>query len=310
VLELLLARRRRTRAVLLASGLQPAPIIDHIIELAREQRASVRQVGRAEFDSAARSAAPQGVIAYAEPLKTFAAADLLRADDSGDSRGSAAKRGLVDSGGSAVRRGLVDSGGSAVRRGLVDSGGSAVRRGLVDSGGSVVERGLVDSGGSAGGRGPTAGPRPPFLLALDGITDPRNLGAVLRTAECAGVTGVIMRSHRAVRITPTVAKAAAGAIEHLRLAVVPGLPSALRALSSKGVWTVGLDPAGKLQVHELDLAGEAVTLVLGAEGKGLSRLAAQRCDVLVSIPMRGALASLNVSAAAAVACFEIARRRD
>ncbi len=277
MLELLLARRRRTRTVLLASGLQPVPIIDHITELAREQRASVRQVSRAEFDSAARSVAPQGVIAYAEPLKTFDVAALLKAGDSDDFGGSQ---------------------------------GSAVKRGPANSQGSAVRRDPANSRGAASGHSPAAEPRPPFLLALDGITDPRNLGAVLRTAECAGVTGVIMRSHRAVRITPTVAKAAAGAIEHLRLAVVPGLPSVLRALSAKGVWTVGLDPAGKLQVHELDLAGEAVALVLGAEGKGLSRLAAQRCDVLVSIPLRGALASLNVSAAAAVACFEIARRRD
>ena len=149
----------------------------------------------------------------------------------------------------------------------------------------------------------------PFLLALDGITDPGNFGAVLRTAECAGVTGVVLRSHRSARITPTVAKAAAGAVEHLRFAVVGGIPSALRTLSSHDVWTVGLDAAGPRPLHELELAGEAVALVLGAEGRGLARLVAQRCDVLASIPMHGTLGSLNVAAAAAVACFELARRR-
>ena len=149
----------------------------------------------------------------------------------------------------------------------------------------------------------------PFLLVLDGITDPGNFGAVLRTAECAGVTGVVLPRHRSARITPTVTKAAAGAVEHLPFAVVPGIPSALRTLSSHDVWTVGLDAAGPRPLHELDLSGEAVALVLGAEGRGLSKLAAQRCDVLASIPLRGVLGSLNVSAAAAVACFEIARHR-
>ena len=149
----------------------------------------------------------------------------------------------------------------------------------------------------------------PFLLALDGITDPGNFGAILRTAECAGVTGVVLPRHRSARITPTVAKAAAGAVEHLRFAVVPGMPSALRTLSSRDVWTVGLDAAGPRPLHELELSGEGVALVLGSEGRGLSRLVAQRCDVLASIPLRGTLGSLNVAAAAAVACFEISRRR-
>ena len=146
-------------------------------------------------------------------------------------------------------------------------------------------------------------------MALDGITDPGNFGAVLRTAECAGVTGIVLPRHRSARITPTVVKAAAGAVEHLRFATVPGIPSALRTLSSRDVWTVGLDAAGPRPLHELDLGDQAVALVLGSEGRGLSRLVAQRCDVLASIPLRGALGSLNVSAAAAVACFEIARRR-
>jgi len=155
-----------------------------------------------------------------------------------------------------------------------------------------------------------AAPGRPFLLALDGITDPQNLGAVLRTAECAGVTGIVLPRHRAAAVTPTVTKAAAGAVEHLAIAPVGGLPAALERMRAAGVWVVGLDAAGDAALFDLPLAAEPVALVLGAEGRGLGRLARRRCDVVASIPLRGALASLNVAAAAAVACFEVARRRD
>ena len=155
-----------------------------------------------------------------------------------------------------------------------------------------------------------SGKRPaPFLLALDGVTDPQNLGALLRTAEIAGVTGVVLPRHRAVHVTPTVAKAAAGAVEHLPMTVVPGLPAALSRLGQLGVWTIGLEAEATDSVFELTLAGEPVALVLGAEGSGLSPLARKRCDVLAAIPQFGRLGSLNVAAAAAVACYEIARRR-
>ena len=149
----------------------------------------------------------------------------------------------------------------------------------------------------------------PFLLLLDGVTDPGNLGAVLRTAECAGVTGVVLPRHRAAHITPTVTKAAAGAIEYLSMALVPGLPAAMRTLSDRGVWTVGLDAGGPTSIYDMAVADEPLALVLGAEGSGLSRLVRERCDAVVSIPLDGVLGSLNVSTAAAVACFEIARRR-
>ncbi len=149
----------------------------------------------------------------------------------------------------------------------------------------------------------------PFLLAVDGVTDPGNLGALLRSAEGAGVSGVVLPRHRAVHITPTVAKAAAGAIEHVPMTVVGGLPAAISRLQGLGVWVVGLDMAGEGSLFELPLSDEPVMLVLGAEGKGLSRLVAQRCDVVVSIPLAGRLASLNVAAAGALACFEVARRR-
>lgn len=149
----------------------------------------------------------------------------------------------------------------------------------------------------------------PFLLALDGVTDPGNLGAVLRTADCAGVTGVVLPRHRAVHITPTVAKASAGAIEYLPMALVGGLPSAIATMKSNGVWTVGLDMAGSQSIHSLDVADGPVCLVLGSEGKGLSRLVRERCDFIASIPLRGHLESLNVASAGAIAMFEVARQR-
>jgi 23S rRNA (guanosine2251-2'-O)-methyltransferase len=153
------------------------------------------------------------------------------------------------------------------------------------------------------------GSAPPFLVAVDGVTDPGNLGALLRSAECAGVTGVVLPRHRAVHVTPTVTKAAAGAVEHLRFAVVGGLPAALQQLSAAGVWVVGLDGDGRTGLWSLPAGDGPIVLVLGAEGSGLSRLVRQRCDELVRIPLRGALGSLNVSVAGALACFEVARAR-
>lgn len=149
----------------------------------------------------------------------------------------------------------------------------------------------------------------PFLIGLDGVTDPNNLGAVLRTALGAGATGAILPRHRAAHITPSVTKAAAGAVEHLPIALAPGLPSAIQRLQSHGVWVVGLDADAPASVFDLRVADGPVCLVFGAEGAGLSRLARQRCDLLVSIPQAGPLDSLNVAAAAAVACFEVARVR-
>jgi 23S rRNA (guanosine2251-2'-O)-methyltransferase len=154
-----------------------------------------------------------------------------------------------------------------------------------------------------------AGGPPPFLVALDGVTDPHNLGAIIRTAESAGATGLVLTRHRAAHVTPTVTKAAAGAIEYLPIAVVPGLPAALQELQSRGVWTVGLAGDAPQTVFDLPVADGPVCLVLGAEGTGLSRLVRQRCEIVVGIPRVGQTESLNVAAAAAVACFEIARRR-
>lgn len=150
----------------------------------------------------------------------------------------------------------------------------------------------------------------PFLLAVDGVTDPGNLGALLRIAECAGVTGVILPKHRAVHVTPTVTKTAAGAIEYLPMALVGGLPTAIEEMKAANIWTVGLDMAGDTPIHDLQVAGTAICLILGAEGKGLSRLVRQRCDFVASIPLHGRLASLNVASAGAVACYEVARIRS
>ena len=155
-----------------------------------------------------------------------------------------------------------------------------------------------------------AGETAPFLVALDGVTDPGNLGALLRSAECAGVTGVVLPKHRAVHVTPTVTKAAAGAVEHVPMALVGGLPSAISRMSKLGVLIVGLDAGGTRSIHELQVSDGPVCLVLGAEGRGLSRLVRERCDVVASIPLRGRLSSLNVSVAGALGCYEIVRQRS
>ncbi|MEY3166648.1 MAG: hypothetical protein RLZZ343_451 [Actinomycetota bacterium] len=150
----------------------------------------------------------------------------------------------------------------------------------------------------------------PFLVAVDGVTDPGNLGALLRCCDGAGVDGVILPRHRSVHITPTVAKAAVGAIEYVPLSVVGGLPTALTRMRELGIWVVGLDDAADKSLFDLgDLATEGICLVVGAEGAGLSRLVRERCDLIVSIPMKGRLSSLNVSVAASLATYEVARHR-
>ncbi len=155
-------------------------------------------------------------------------------------------------------------------------------------------------------------PVQPFLLVVDGVTDPGNLGALLRSAAATGVTGIVLARHRAVRVTPAVTKAAAGSIEHLRFALVGGVPAALAELGRRGLWSVGLDPQAPASLFSASLGFDPVgpiALVLGAEGRGLSRLARERCDALVAIPQLADVASLNVSVAGALACFEVMRRR-
>ena len=150
----------------------------------------------------------------------------------------------------------------------------------------------------------------PFLLVAAGITDPRNLGALLRSAECAGVTGVVLPRHRSARLSPTVTKTAAGAIEHLSFAVVGGIPAALSVLTDLGVWSIGLAGEADQSLYDLPLGDGPLAVVVGSEEKGLAPLVRRRCDAVVSIPQHGALPSLNVGVAGAVALFEVARQRQ
>ncbi len=155
------------------------------------------------------------------------------------------------------------------------------------------------------------GTTPPFLVAVDGVTDPGNLGAIVRSGDGAGVTGVLLPRHRAVHVTPTVAKAAAGAVEFVPMALVPGLPATLKQMKDHGIWVVGLDDGADRSIFEIgELAREPICLVLGAEGAGLSRLTRERCDEMVSIPMLGGVGSLNVSSAAALSLYQVTQVRS
>jgi 23S rRNA (guanosine2251-2'-O)-methyltransferase len=149
----------------------------------------------------------------------------------------------------------------------------------------------------------------PFLLVCDGVTDPRNLGAMLRSAEGAGVTGVIVPRHRSARISPSVTKTAAGAIEYLNFCDVGGVPAAIDQLNRAGVLTVGLAGESNDSLYELDLGSGPVAIVVGGEEKGLSSLTRKRCATVVSIPQVGRISSLNAGVAVSIAAFEIARQR-
>ncbi len=149
---------------------------------------------------------------------------------------------------------------------------------------------------------------PAFLLALDEIQDPRNLGAILRSAETTGVHGVILPKHHSVGLTPAAAKSAMGAVEWVKVARVPNLAQSLEVLKQEGVWVVGSVVQGGRSPWETDLSG-ALCLVLGGEGEGLRPLVARTCDLLLTLPMRGRLGSVNVSAVAAVLCYEVVRQR-
>ena len=148
---------------------------------------------------------------------------------------------------------------------------------------------------------------PPFLLILDGVTDPHNLGAVLRSAEAGGVHGVIIPKRRAVGLTGTVAKTSAGAINHMPVARVSNITHTLNELKKAGVWIACADVGGET-VFDADMSG-AIAIVLGAEGEGVSRLVKETADFSVSLPMLGKIASLNVSVAAGVFIYEVVRRR-
>lgn len=150
----------------------------------------------------------------------------------------------------------------------------------------------------------------PLLVAMDGVTDPHNVGSVARTAEAVGAHGLILPGRRSAGVTPAAEKAAAGALAHLPVCRVTNLTRTLGDLGERGVWAVGLDASGATEIQECGLLEEPVVLVIGAEGRGLSRLVAETCDVLASIGMSGEVASLNASVAAAVALYATRWRRE
>ena len=148
----------------------------------------------------------------------------------------------------------------------------------------------------------------PLLVVCDEISDPHNLGAIIRTAECAGAHGVIIPKRRSAGLTAVVAKTSAGAVAHVPVARVPNIPALLKDLKKQGVWVFGTAADGTTALYDADLKGPAA-IVIGSEGDGMTRLAAENCDFLVSIPMRGKLNSLNASAAAAILLYEAVRQR-
>jgi 23S rRNA (guanosine2251-2'-O)-methyltransferase len=147
-----------------------------------------------------------------------------------------------------------------------------------------------------------------LFVLLDGVEDPHNLGAIIRTAECAGATAIVIPERRAAHITDVVAKTSAGAVEYIPIARVTNLGSFIEQLKKRNVWVVGVENSGEMSYTEYDYGG-ALALVFGGEGEGLHRLVRERCDVIVSIPMRGRIGSLNVSVAVGVVLFEADRKR-
>jgi 23S rRNA (guanosine2251-2'-O)-methyltransferase len=149
---------------------------------------------------------------------------------------------------------------------------------------------------------------PSLLVALDSIMDPQNLGAILRSAEVAGAEGAIIPEHRSAPLSPAAVKASSGASELLRISHVSGLPSAVPEIKRSGIWCVALDPRGEMQAWEFDFT-QRVCVVVGSEGEGVHRLVKERCDARVRLPVKGHIASLNASAAAAALLYEVTRQR-
>jgi 23S rRNA (guanosine2251-2'-O)-methyltransferase len=148
----------------------------------------------------------------------------------------------------------------------------------------------------------------PFVVVCDGVEDPHNLGAIIRSAECVGAHGIVIPKRRAVGLTATVAKSSAGALEHMRVAKVTNLPSAIDTLKERGLWVYAADMDGSTY-YKTDMKGP-MALVLGSEGFGISRLVKEKCDFTVSIPLYGQVNSMNVSCAAAILLAEVARQRN
>lgn len=149
----------------------------------------------------------------------------------------------------------------------------------------------------------------PFLLILDGVTDPHNLGACLRTADAAGIDAVIIPKDKSASLTPTARKVASGAAESIPLVTVTNLARCVDKLKEIGIWLIGTDDSAQVSVYDQDFTG-SIALIMGSEGTGLRRLTREKCDYLVAIPMAGELSSLNVSVATGVALFEAIRQRS
>lgn len=149
---------------------------------------------------------------------------------------------------------------------------------------------------------------PPLIVLCDELSDPHNLGAVIRTAECAGAHGVVIPKRRSAGLTAIVVKTSAGAVSHIPVARVPNLTALMKELQKRGVWIFGAEMNGTTSLYEADLKGPAA-IVIGSEGSGMSRLVAETCDFTVSIPMKGKINSLNASAAAAILLYEAVRQR-
>ena len=148
----------------------------------------------------------------------------------------------------------------------------------------------------------------PLIVVCDEISDPHNLGAIIRTAYCAGAHGVVIPKRRSAGLTSVVAKTSAGAVSYMPVARVANIPSLLKDLKKQGIWVFGTAAEGTTRLYDADLKGPAA-IVIGSEGDGMSRLVAENCDFLVSIPMRGRLNSLNASASAAILLYEAVRQR-
>ncbi|MCJ8014977.1 23S rRNA (guanosine(2251)-2'-O)-methyltransferase RlmB [Paenibacillus sp. KQZ6P-2] len=151
---------------------------------------------------------------------------------------------------------------------------------------------------------------PPFILLLDEIEDPHNLGSILRTADCTGVHGVIVPKRRSAQVTATVSKTSAGAAEYVPVARVTNLGQTIDSLKEKGIWVVGTDVSAESGIYETNVFDGPVAIVIGNEGKGMGRLIREKCDVLIKLPMNGQINSLNASVAAGVVMYEVLRRRN
>lgn len=149
----------------------------------------------------------------------------------------------------------------------------------------------------------------PFILILDGVEDPRNFGAILRTAEAAGVHGVVIPKNRSVSLTETVEKTSTGAARIVPVAKVTNISQTIEKLKEKNVWIIGVEIDGKERYDQIDYKSRGIALVFGSEGKGTSRLVKEHCDHLVVIPMKGQISSLNVSVSAGILMFEVNRQR-